>query len=144
MNTYWTPAAFLCPRKNGEIGAVGQPDTRPSTPTFLFDSTPLSSARDERSPGARRRSQPTDPLQDRREQRARHRHLGELECDGLRMAHDFRPDLDQLLPKRRQTPVLHLSWQCHLPQEVPEVVSQGEKLQPHLVILEAAAGEPSP
>src|SRR5262249_29577768 len=36
----------------------------------LLDSSPLASARDERSPGARRRSQPTDSSQGRREQLA--------------------------------------------------------------------------
>jgi hypothetical protein len=62
MNTYWTPAAFLCPRKNGEIGAVGQPDTRPSTPTSLFDSflgqSPSPHGGPSPSSSARRHSHP--------------------------------------------------------------------------------------
>ena len=54
-----------------------------------------------RSTRTRNRPQLIDPLQNRREQRPRHRHLGQLERDDLRMAHDFRVDLDQLLPNRR-------------------------------------------
>lgn len=33
LNKDWTPAAFPRPGKNGEIGAVGQPDGPPGAPT---------------------------------------------------------------------------------------------------------------
>ena len=50
-----------CP--DGPLRLVPRPVTLTSRQTIpvLLGSTPLSSARDERSPGARRRSQPTDP-----------------------------------------------------------------------------------
>ncbi len=53
-----------------------------------------------------RRSQPSYPLQDRREQAARNRHLGHLEDHVPRMRDHLRTDLDQLLPKRRQPPTM--------------------------------------
>ena len=54
----------------------------------LLGSTPLTSAHGELSRGARRRSQPTDPPQDRREQHPGHRHLRQLERDGLGVTDD--------------------------------------------------------
>ena len=42
--------------------------------------------------------------------------------------------------KSRQAPVLHLARQRQLPQEVPQVVGQGEQLEPHLVVLSNAKG----
>jgi hypothetical protein len=82
-----------CPyeRPDDPLRLVPRPVTMTSRQTIpvLLDSTPLSSAHDERSPGARRHSQPTDPPQDRREQRPEHHHLGHLERDGLGVADDL-------------------------------------------------------
>src|SRR5262249_47246476 len=131
---HWTPAGFLCPGKNGEIGAVGGPDAPtatfgsplgpPSSPNggpspVLLRSTSLPPAQSERSSRARRRPQPTDPPQDRREQRPRHRHLRQLERHHPRVMHDLRADLDQLLAQRRQAPMPYLTRKGHLPQEDP-------------------------
>ena len=55
------------------------------------------------------------------------------------MVDSLRPDLDQLLPQRGQRPVLHRPRQREPPQEVPEVVRQGEELKPRLVVPEVAA-----
>ena len=40
--------------------------------------------------------------------------------------------------------MLHITGQSQSPQEVGQIVSQGEQLQPCLVILEGAAGELRP
>ena len=96
LNTHWTPAEIPCQRKNDDkyrsgrqAGCpTGRPDglprlvprpvslTSPRTIPLLLGSTPLPSARSERSPGTRHRAQPTDPHQDRREQHPGHGHLG--------------------------------------------------------------------
>ena len=52
-------------------------------------------------------TEPLDPLQDRREQVARHRNFGHLEDHVPRVGHHLGPDLDQLLSQRGQRPVLH-------------------------------------
>ena len=39
LNSHWTRAAFPCPRKNGEIGAAGKPDARPSAESAPFGSS---------------------------------------------------------------------------------------------------------
>ena len=56
--------------------------------------------------------------------------------DVAAVAHDPGPDLDQLLAQRRQRPLLDLLRQGQRPQEVGQVVGQGEQLQPHLVVPE--------
>ena len=104
----------------------------------LRDSTPLSSARDERSPGARRRPQPTDPSRESRERLARDRHLRQVERHHLGVMRHLRADLDRLLAQRRQRPHLHRLGQRPLPEEGGQVVGQGERLQPRLVVLEPA------
>ena len=60
------------------------------------------------------------------------------------MAHDLRTDLDQLLPQRRHGPVLHFPRQGQRPHEIAEVVGQGVKLKPDLVVAELLAREASP
>jgi len=60
------------------------------------------------------------------------------------VASDFRPDLDQLLAQRRQRPRPHRPGQRQLAQEVPQVVGQGEQLEPRLVVPEPAARQPRP
>src|SRR5262245_22725765 len=74
-------------RPDGPIRLVPRPVALTSWQTITTPSasTLLSSSLDERSPGARRHSQATDPPQDRREQQPGHRHLGQLERDGLRL-----------------------------------------------------------
>ncbi len=56
------------------------------------------------------------------------------------MADHFRTDLHQLLPQRRERPVLDFLWQSMRPHEVGEIVGQGVKLEPNLVVAELAAG----
>jgi hypothetical protein len=46
------------------------------------------------------------------------RHLRHLKDDLTGVAHDLCPDLDQLLPQRRQRPVTRRSGQHRLPQEI--------------------------
>ena len=64
-----------------------------------------------------------------------HRHLRQLEDDVLGVDDHLGPDLDQLLPQRRQRPALDRLRQHQLPQEVGQVVRQGEQLQPRRVML---------
>ena len=54
------------------------------------------------------------------------------------MADNFGPDLHQLLPQRRERPVLDLLWQSKRPHEVGEIVGQGVKLEPNLVVIQSA------
>src|SRR6476660_2049572 len=58
------------------------------------------------SPRGARQPQPADPFQDRGEELAWHRHLGQLEEDILGVGHHLGPDLDELLAECGQTPVL--------------------------------------
>ena len=60
------------------------------------------------------------------------------------MAHDIRADLDQLFLQRRHGPVLYFPRQGQRPHEVAEIVSQGVKLKPDLVIAEFLAREARP
>jgi len=104
----------------GEIGASGAPDARSNAsidprrpdprhvppphggPSLSSSAVPRShpTATDAHS-GTQCCSQSIDPPQDRREQLPGHGHLRQLERDGLRVADDLGPDLDQLLPQRR-------------------------------------------
>ena len=52
-------------------------------------------------------TEPLDAVQDRREQVARHRHLGHLEDHVLRVRHHLGSDLDQLFSQCGERPVLH-------------------------------------
>ena len=82
-----------------------------------------------RSP-RRDRCEPTYPVEDGAIQMARDGDLRQLERDVSRMPYHLRTDLDQLVPQRRQCPVLHARWQRDPPQEVAQVVRQDVKLQP--------------
>ncbi len=55
------------------------------------------------------------------------------------MVDDLGSDLDQLLPQRGQRPVLHLLRQGQGPHEVAQIVGQGVKLKPNLVVAELPA-----
>jgi hypothetical protein len=112
-------------------------------PVLLIPS-PFTSARDERAPRVRCRRQLTDPPQDRREQRPWHCLLRHLERDGLRVMHDFRADLDQVHPWRRQRPSFYRPWQRQRTQDVGQVVGQGEDREPRLVVPVPAARQPRP
>ena len=68
----------------------------------------------------------------------------ELECDVAAMSHDLRADLDELLPKRRQRPVLNLLRQRQRAQEVAEIVGERVELQANRIVAEAVAGKPCP
>jgi hypothetical protein len=65
---------------------------------------------DERSRGARRRAQLTDPSQERREQLARDRHLRQLECHRPGVLHHLRADLDQCWFQSSVAPFLRAIW----------------------------------
>ena len=75
-----------------------------------------------RSHWDREQTQPPNAIQDRSEQLPGHGHFGHLERHIPHVVHDLGSDLDQLLPQRRQRPVLHLARQRQPPQEVPQVV----------------------
>src|SRR5262249_23185540 len=96
------------------------------------------------SPQGTRQPQPADPPQNRRQQLAGHRYLRQLEDDVLGVRHHLRPDLDQLLAQGGQAPAADRPRQRQLPQEVRQVVGQGEQLQPRRVVLEPAAGQLGP
>ena len=49
------------------------------------------------------------------------------------MAHNPSPHLDQLQLKAAQRPVLDYLGQAQPAQEVPQIVGQDEKLEPHLI-----------
>lgn len=89
----------------------------------------------------RRHTESLDAVQNRCEQFTRHRHLGHLEGHILRVDHHLGPDLDQLLPQRRQRPVLHGSRQRQPTQKVAQVVRQSTQLEANLVVHEAVAQE---
>ena len=92
----------------------------------------------------RGRPQPIDEAEHLSEQLPRHRNLRQLESDIPAVAHDLGANLDQLLPERGQRPVLHRLRQGQRPHEVAEVVSQGVKLEPDLVVAELLAREARP
>ena len=48
---------------------------------------------------------------------------------------------DELLPQRRQRPMLHRPRKGQPTQEVAQVVCQGEQLQPNLVVHEVVTGQ---
>ncbi|QEL17386.1 hypothetical protein PX52LOC_04373 [Limnoglobus roseus] len=77
-----------------------------------------------------RQPQPPDPGQDCREQIPWYCHLGQLVDDVLGMADHLGPDLDEFLPERRQRPAPDRRRQHQPPEEVGQVVGQGEHLQP--------------
>ncbi len=52
------------------------------------------------------------------------------------MPDDLGSDLDQLLTQRSQRPRLHRLGQCQTPQEIAEVVGQGEQLKTDLIVRE--------
>jgi hypothetical protein len=91
------------------------------------------------SPRGTCQPQPSDPVQNRRELLAGHRHFGQLKGDVLGVGYHLGPDLDELLPQRRERPTLDRLGEYQLPQEVGQVVGQGEQLQARLVVLEAPA-----
>ena len=111
------------------------PTVVPVESTILFAWSQCSTARHQR----RRHAEPLDAIQDRCEQLMRHRDFGHLKGHVLGVPHHVGPDLDQLLPQRGQRPVLHGPRQCQPPQEVPEIVRQGEELKPRLVVFEVPA-----
>ena len=76
--------------------------------------------------------------------RTGHRYLRQLEHDVLGVRHHLGPDLDQLLPQRRQRPAPDRLRQHQLPKEVGQVVGQGEQLQPRRVVLETPARQLRP
>ena len=60
------------------------------------------------------------------------------------MADDLRADLDQLLPQRRQRPLLHGIGQRQGAHEVAEVIGQCMQLEPDGIVVELAAGQAGP
>ncbi len=68
----------------------------------------------------------------------------ELECDVSTMSHDLRANLDELLPKRRQRPVLDLLRQSQRAQEVADIVGERVELQANRVVAKTVAGQARP
>ena len=145
-------SSFVCLRAiTGQNSLEFLPLTRPdygsaqtdplSPPRHLASwlAAPLSGVRNRR-----RQPQPSDSLKNCPEQLPRHRHLSQLEGGVPGVGNHLGPNLDQLLPKCRQRPVLHRSRQCQPPQEVGQVVRQGKQLQANLVFFKAVAGQPRP
>lgn len=60
------------------------------------------------------------------------------------MGDNLRANLDQLLPQGRQRPVLHAPGKRQPAKEIPEIVRQGEQLEPDLVVHEVVARQPCP
>ena len=90
-------------------------------------------------------SQGAYPIQNRFEQTAWNGHLCHLERHIARiMANHLRANLDPLVAERRQRPVADALGQRQPAKEVPQVVGQGEQLQPRLIIHEVVAGQPRP
>lgn len=89
--------------------------------------------------GRGQQSQTLDAPQDRGEQWSRDRHLRHLEHDAPGAMHRLRTDLDEFVPQRRQRPVFHGGRQRQPPQEVAQIIRQGEELQTHLSGRVAAA-----
>ena len=54
------------------------------------------------------------------------------------MADNFRTDLDQLLPQRRQRPLLHGIGQRQGTHEVAQIICQRMKLEPNGIVAELA------
>ncbi len=88
-----------------------------------------------------RQAQPSNPLQNRPEQSLGHGHFCHLEDYVPRVRDDLRSNLDEILPQRRQRPVLHGARQRQPTQEVAQVVRQGEQLEADLVVHEVMAGQ---
>ena len=68
-----------------------------------------------------------------------HGDFGQLERDVPTVPGHLGPDLHQFLPQRGQRPVLDLFRQGQRPHEVAQIVGQGMKLQPNLVVAELPA-----
>ncbi len=75
----------------------------------------------------RGRPKPLNQMQDLSEQCSGNGDLCELKCDVAAMTYDLGTDLDQLLPERRQRPVLNRLRQHQGAQEVAEVI--GERME---------------
>ena len=90
----------------------------------------------------RRQRQPRDAVEDRSEQVPRDGHLGQLERHVLRVPRHLRANLDQLLPQRREGPVSDRFGQGQPPQEMAQVVGQGEQLQTGLETSSAPRMDP--
>jgi len=91
-----------------------------------------------------RSSQSVDPFQDVSEQSVGYGDLRHLERDVPAMSDDLGTDLHQLLADRGQRPMFDFFRQRQRPHEVGEVVRQGMKLKPDLVVAELAARQPGP
>ncbi len=87
----------------------------------------------------RGRSQPIDQPQNAPEQVSRHRHFCQLDGHVPPVSDALDTNLDQLLPQRRQRPMLHLFRQSQRPHEVGKIVGQGMELKPDGVVAELAA-----
>ena len=76
----------------------------------------------------RRDRQPRDAVENRREQVPRDRHLSQLKRHVMCVPRHLGPNLDQLLPQRRQRPVPYRFRQGQPPQEVAQVVGESVEL----------------
>ncbi len=89
-------------------------------------------------------SQIIDQPQDLSEQVTGHCHLGQLKGDVAPVSDDLGTDLHQLLPKRRQRPVLDLLRQRQRAQEVADIPGERVELQANRIVAEAVAEKPCP
>lgn len=72
----------------------------------------------------------------------RHNYFGHLEHHIPGMSDHLGSDLNQLLTQRSQRALLHGLGQYQTPQEIVEVMSQGEQLRANLIIHEIMVGKP--
>ena len=95
----------------------------------------------DRPPSWRQRSrpQPVNQAQKLSEQSTGDSDFRELKGNITAMSHDLRADLDELLPKCRQRPVLDLLRQCQGAQEVAEIIGERMELEPDLVVAKTVA-----
>ena len=56
----------------------------------------------------------------------------------------LRPELDELVSKRRQRPMAYPLRQRQPTEEIAEIVCQREKMEPYLIVHEVVTGEPRP
>jgi len=85
-----------------------------------------------------------DPSENGTEQILRYCNFRHLEDRVSSMPYHLRADLDEFFSERCHRPSPDRLWQRQLAEEVPEVVRQGEELEPDLVVCKIMAGQPCP
>ena len=82
------------------------------------------------------------PVQNRPEQFTRNGDFRQLERHVSSVTDYLRPELDELVSKRRQRPMAYPLRQRQPTEEIAEIVGQREKMEPYLIVHEVVTGEP--